>query len=43
MLIDKNIKKVKPGNTEIKRIVSEGGGTVEKEYNSTKTKIVLVD
>ena len=37
MLIDKNIKEVRLGNVEIKRIMSEGGGTLGKE-NSTWTK-----
>lgn len=33
MLIDKNIKRVMLENVEIKRIMSEGGGTLGKEKN----------
>lgn len=38
MKIDKNTKQVMLGNVEIKRIMSEGGGTVEKEITRTWTK-----
>lgn len=34
MLIDKNIKEVRLENVEFKRIMSEGGGAVGKEYSA---------
>lgn len=34
MLVDKNTKQVMFMNVEIKRIMSEGGGAVGKEYSA---------
>lgn len=34
MIIDKNTKQVISRNNEIKRIMSEGGGTVESKYST---------